>query len=418
VIASLATAPFIQQITDIQLTNNAVDIATIFALRNYPNLALGNQVENPLSHPNVPSLVASGFYQGLYFSGNLTDPLSRSPLQQKPTCLTGNCTYPEFDSLAVCSACANITNQLVTSGNSSSTQRRLPNGFTTTDSYWLLVSTGGKYDPLTLEAGLPIVNITAIQPCQNSDGTFCDGIAQECMLYWCLNRYASRVVQGILHEDVVDTVKYGYTINERLPHNDTYVFQTNYSSSPATAPETYSNLTVSKWGSAALADLIDLMLTIDVSYSGFDNSNTVAAALKAAGGSYPMFPGIPLNMRPAFEAMALSLTAAVRSYRHDDTTLQSIEGQAFKEMPVLRVRWSWIALPVALQVASLLLLCYMAFRTSRQRLPVWKLSVLATVFFGVRIREHVTDPVPDQLTDMDIVAGNLDLRAMKTEVDT
>ncbi|KAI8623483.1 hypothetical protein F5Y19DRAFT_468479 [Xylariaceae sp. FL1651] len=408
VIASLLTAPFVQQIANTQLTNEVVDIATILALRNYPNLESDTQVENPLFYSNVPNLVTSGFYQGLYFPGNLTDPLNRNSLQQRPTCLTGNCTYPEFDSLAVCSACANITNRLVTSSNGSNAQWSLPNGFVlTVDKSFVdlpVVSTGGNYDPLTLQAGLPIVNITAIQPCQNSDGTICDGIAQECMLYWCLNRYASSVVQGILHEDVIDTVKYGYTVNGDLLENDTYVFQTNYSSSQATAPETYSNLTVSKWGTAALAGLIDLTLTIKVMYN-VDSNSTTAAEVKAASGSYTMFPGIPLDMSPVFKALALSLTATVRQYQHDETTLQLVKGQAFKGVPLLRVRWGWIALPITLQLASLLLLCYIAIRTSYQHLPVWKLS-------------HVADPVPNQLTDMDIVASNLDLCAMKKNGDT
>ncbi|TGJ86985.1 hypothetical protein E0Z10_g1712 [Xylaria hypoxylon] len=383
VIASLATAPFIQQITNIQLTNDVVDIATILALRNYPNLEFDNEIHNPLYYSHIPNLVTSGFYQGLYFSGNLTDPFSRSSLQQRPTCSTGNCTYSEFDSLAVCSACANITNQLLTSrDNSSVAQWSLPNGFAVnmdpTSYDRKVVSTGGKYDPLTLQAGLPIVNITAIQPCQNSDGTICGAVAQECMLYWCLNRYASSVVQGVLYEEVTDTVKYGYTINADLVENDTYVFQTNYTSSQAAEPETYSKL----------------------NYGG----GTSTDALEAAAGSYLTFPGIPLNMSPVFEAMAVSLTAAVRSYRYDETTLQLVKGQAFKGVPLLRVRWGWIALPVVLQVTSLLLLCYMVLQTSRQRLPVWKLSVLAAVFFGTRIREHVADPVPDRLIDMKIVA--------------
>ncbi|KAI0199918.1 hypothetical protein F4808DRAFT_471117 [Astrocystis sublimbata] len=139
----------------------------------------------------------------------------------------------------------------------------------------------------------------------------------------------------VYSEDVIDTVEYGYTINEGLLDNDTYVFRTNYSSSPPMALEYYSNLTVSKWGSAALADFIDLTLTIDV--RRLNGDSTTAVELKAAGGSYSIFPGIPLDMSPTFEAMALSLTGAVRSYRHDESTLQVVKGQAFTEVPLLQV---------------------------------------------------------------------------------
>lgn len=222
-------------------------------------------------------------------------------------------------------------------------------------------------------------------------------------------------MQGVLYEDVTDTVKYGYTINADLLENDTYVFQTNYTSSQAATPETYSKLNVSKWGSAALTDLIAQTLTMQVSI--WDEGPSTDVAIEAATSSYSTFPGIPLNMSAVFEAMAVSLTAAVRSYRYDETTLQMVKGQAFKGVPRLRVRWSWIALPVVLQIASLVLLCYTALRTSRNRLPVWKSSALAAVFFGVRIRKHVEDPVPDRLIDMNIVASNIDLRVTRTDLD-
>ncbi|KAJ3578589.1 hypothetical protein NPX13_g1975 [Xylaria arbuscula] len=416
VIASLATAPFVQQITNVELTNDAVDTATILALRNYPNLRMENQFSQPLSYGDVPNLVTAAFYGGLYFPGNLTDPLNRSSLQHRPICSTGNCAFPKFDSLAVCSACANITNQLVTSRNSSGARWSLPNGFVLTEEESMpVISTTGAFDPLILHAGLPIANITAIQPCQDTDGTICSSIAQECMLHWCLNRYSSSVVQGILHEEVTDTVKYGYTINADRLSDELYIFQTNSSFAHTTVAETYSTLNISRWGSDQLGRLIAQTLTVQVFRL---SESTKTDAFEVVDGSNLVFPGVPLNMSPMFEAMALSLTAAVRSYRHDETTLQLVKGQAFKEVPLLRVRWGWIALPIALQIASLLLLCYVALRTSRQRLPVWKLSVLATVFFGVRIREHIADPVPIQLMDMSVVASELDHRAMKTGLET
>ncbi|KAI1430193.1 hypothetical protein F5Y12DRAFT_722466 [Xylaria sp. FL1777] len=425
VIASLATAPLVQQLTDIQLTNDGVDTATNFALRNYPNPEVDNQLfdlsgGNPLFYPNIPAIISSGFYQGLYFTGNLTDPFTRNSLQLRPTCPTGNCTYSEFDSLAVCSACANITDQLSISKNNEWFQWALPNGFVSTVGKFSLsrhlVFTGGKYDPLVLQAGLPIVNITAIQPCQKADGTSCGAIAQECMLYWCLNRYSSKVVEGILYEDIVDTVKYGYTINADLLENDTYVFQTNYTSQPE-GQESYAKLNVSKWGSAALTDLIAQTLTLNVSHSYRGDNTSTDEMEKLVGYSYSRFPGIPLDMSPAFEAMSLSLTASVRSYRYDETTLQMVAGQSFKQVPHLRVRWPWIALPVVLQVTSLLLLCYMVFWTSRKRLPIWKSSVLAVLFFGARIRDRVPDLIPDQLVDMKALASSVYIRIIRDDLD-
>ncbi|GAW17407.1 hypothetical protein ANO14919_068640 [Xylariales sp. No.14919] len=420
VIASLATVPFVQQITHIQLANNAVDTATIPALRNYANREpedIFPILDKPLSYGIVPSIVTSGFYRGLYFSGNLSDTLTRNSLLSRPTCSTGNCTYPDFDSLAICSACVNVTNQLSMSQvlsryNSSVPQWTLPNGFAVdVDPNSLsrtVVKTGGSYDPLTLETGLPIVNITAIQPCEKSDLTSCGATAQECTLYWCLNRYKSSVVQGLLYEDIMDTVKYGFTINANLLENDTYVFQTNYTS---LAQATTTKFNVSKWGSASLTDLIAETLTQEVFWWGANGTD----AIEAVASLDSTFPTVPLDMSPTFEALALSLTSAVRSYSHDEMSLQQVSGQALQAIPRLRVRWEWVTLPFALQIISLLLLCYTVVKTSLKRRPVWKSSFLATVFFGVRIRSLIPDSVPNRFVNMKILADKNKISTRKAE---
>ncbi|RWA04940.1 hypothetical protein EKO27_g10171 [Xylaria grammica] len=402
VIASLATVPFVQQITQIQLANSAVDTATIPALRNYANRELDDIfliLDKPLSYGIVPSIVTSGFYRGLYFSGNLSDTLTRNSLLSRTTCSTGNCTYPDFDSLAICSACANVTNQLSMSRglsryNNSVPQWTLPNGFAV------------DVDPN--KTGLPVVNITAVQPCEKSDLTSCGATAQECTLYWCLNRYKSSVVQGLLYEDIMDTVKYGFTTNANLLENDTYVFQTNYTS---LAQETTTKFNVSKWGSASLTDLIAETLTQEVFWWGANGTDAIEAVVSLD----PTFPSVPLDMSPTFEALALSLTSAVCSYSHDEMSLRQVSGQALQAIPRLRVRWEWITLPFALQIISLLLLCYTVVKTSLKRRPVWKSSFLATVFFGVRLRSMIPDSVPNRFIDMKILADKIKFSTRKAE---
>ncbi|KAI0413495.1 hypothetical protein F5X98DRAFT_390795 [Xylaria grammica] len=353
-------------------------------------------------------------------TGNLSDTLTRNSLLSRPTCSTGNCTYPDFDSLAICSACANVTNQLSMSRglsryNSSVPQWTLPNRFAVdVDPNSLsrtVVKTGGSYDPLTLETGLPIVNITAVQPCEKSDLTSCGATAQECTLYWCLNRYKSSVVQGLLYEDIMDTVKYGFTTNANLLENDTYVFQTNYTS---LAQETTTKFNVSKWGSASFTDLIAETLTQEVFWWGANGTD----AIEAVASLDSTFPSVPLDMSPTFEALALSLTSAVRSYSHDEMSLQQVSGQALQAIPRLRVRWEWITLPFALQIISLLLLCYTVVKTSLKRRPVWKSSFLATVFFGVRIRSMIPDSVPNRFVDMRILADKIKFSTRKAEQNT
>lgn len=380
VICSLATGPFVQQLAVVQSAQVAMDAASLYARTDYPNPDYSRRtISSPLVYYNLPDIITSSFYRGLYFSGNLSDPVTRNSFQQRPSCSTGNCTFDEFDTLAICSGCANITGHLTKSTNSSGTFWALPNGFIIEADEDTVASTGGSYDPLVLQAGLPIVNITAIQPC-TEDNKGCIPSAQECMLHWCVNRYNANVSQGIYHEQVLDTVKYGYTINADDLQNDTYVFRNNYSSQAIAAQQdgNYANLTVGKWGSAAFTNLIAEYLTLNVrDYEGYD------AALTEASN----FPGTPLDMAPFFEAMALSMSSAVVSDKFNAAGLQTVTAQATSEVPFIRVRWAWVILPVVLELAVFVLLCFTVVITKREGLPIWKNSILAAVFFGAQIRE-------------------------------
>ncbi|KAI6081849.1 hypothetical protein F4821DRAFT_16645 [Hypoxylon rubiginosum] len=408
IIFSLASGPFIQQVVVLEPSDMVFDAASLLSRTDYPNLEGTRGFMNPLAYPNVPDLVVASFYQGLYFSGNLTSPSSRNTLQPQPACSSGNCTYPDFDSLAVCSACANITDYLMPeshiNGSSGTWSWALPNNFSTSEEFYeggssgssLVVSTGGKYHPLALQAGLPIVNITAIQPCVDADGRPCDAIAQECMLYWCLNRYRAKVIQGVYYEDVLDTVKYGRTINPDLLENDTYVFQTNYSNPEYSTADNRNSapFSVSKWGSAALTDLLAQDLQVDI---WSDDFGSIDDFLEMADG-YSAFPNIPLNMAPFFEAMSISLTTSVKSNLYDEAGTQFVMGQATKTVSMVRVRWAWISLPISLQVVTLGLLCYVVANTSRQKLPVWKNSILATIFVGAMMHDRLPRTTPQRLT--------------------
>ena len=412
----MATASFVQQITVIKSAAVTVGTASLHARSDYPNLefSISEQFENPLGYGNIPDFVTASIYQGIYAGGNLTDVYIRNALQEQPSCPTGNCTYDEFDSLAVCNACANITDFLISEADLAERPNKawiwaLPNNFSVGDfpDSGSVVSTGAAYHPLLLQAGLPIVNVTAIQPCVRANGNPCAATAQECMLHWCVNRYRSKVVNGIFYENITETVKYGYTINPDLLEDDTYVFHTNFTSPQAhsVGNGTYDTLTVSKWGSAALTDLIAQLLTVNVSSLALNGSTDIYHGTASLSST---FPGIPLDMTPVFEAMAVSMSTAIRSNRNYLKGLRTFAGQVTKEVPFIRVRWAWISVPAVLQVAVLILLCYTMVSTSRQQLPIWKNSILATIFVGARVHRSLREEMSsDRLIDMKTAAENV-----------
>jgi len=425
---------------------------SLSSLAHYPDV----RIDDP-NNSDIPHSVVGAIYKGLYFTGDLKDPDARNTLYDRHDCPTRNCTYPEFDSLAVCSSCANITDHVahdhrypppkyvvVTYGPDAEPQTEstiikdpelidalsrngtgywlydttlnwtLPNGFAFLNSGMSqsLVQTTGKYHPLLLHSGLPIVNITGIQGCIDGSGHSSGVKAQECMLNWCVNRYKSRVTQGILHEEVLRTAKYGRNINADLLENDTYVFQINNTDTdPRTKGEDI--MTVKKGGSQSISYFLADTLSVELQTRDFNPRGTLDY-FQPSNYSTSYCPRLPLDMAPTFEALAISMSSALRSttYNGHPDSVQVVMGQAFKDVPVMRVRWVWITLPVTLQVTTLVLLFYVVMKTPRQKIRVWKTSLLANIFFGARIHDRIAadaSGVPDRLVDMKIVAERLEI---------
>ena len=70
-----------------------------------------------------------GMIAAIYDGASVTN-LSRTSSSITPHRSTGNCVFPEFASLAICSQCANATHLL---NNTSQSYVVLPNGFTCLD---------------------------------------------------------------------------------------------------------------------------------------------------------------------------------------------------------------------------------------------------------------------------------------------
>ena len=272
----MATGPFIQQIAVVKSASVVLGATTLQARIDYPITAFLNlnvftgSFSGDSDHPWMTDRLKGSIYQG-FFGGadNLTDSRIRSTFQSQPDCSTGNCTFQIFDSLAICSSCANITDLLKLKTKAFHTPDlwylynwTLPNKFVVSD--WTgspeVVSTAGSYDLLDLQAGFPIVNVTAIQPCIKENWDICPATAQECMLHWCVNTYAPEVVNGIFHETVKASVKYGYTVDPDSSQNATYVFHNNFANpqNNSARKDTHDSFAVGKQGSLQLGSLVQI----------------------------------------------------------------------------------------------------------------------------------------------------------------
>ena len=74
-------------------------------------------------------------------------------------------------------------------------------------------------------------------------------------------------------------------------------------------------------------------------------------------------------------------------------------------VPRFAVHWPWLVLPVALLAATLLFLGSIMAISKRRELPLWRSSLLATMYHGIDIGEHGTGRRERELSAMEGVAG-------------
>lgn len=423
-------------------------------------------------YSDVPETLLSGFAQGLSFTRDLSDPLSKAYLQLTPNCPTGNCSYDVHDSLTVCNECADISSSLGLQQNYIIKQNRtssfnyssvddhnntvwitqnitypyatnfinwtLPNGCYDDFSYVWYNETGpsgavttlktfGHCAPMRLRPAMPIANITAILPCIDDQGLPCPSKAkaQECSLHWCINRYKSNVDQGILFEEVLATSNVGRkTIlsNMGTDQDNTYYELSAPGTSPLSANATQESLwkngtsdrfLVSRRISTFLTHFIAQELS-GASLRGFDpdpafnyqgdSSQALSRFRKSLTGD------MQLDLSTVFQTIALSMTTALRSQNQPDGGdfgLKSAPGSVITLAPVLKIRWVWFSLPVALQLGALMLLTQIRFSKTRRFIPTWKSSALAAVFFGGKGASELGDEGITKIVEMDEIASRV-----------
>jgi hypothetical protein len=170
-----------------------------------------NSVWNSAKSDIIPTGMIGLLYSGMYRSS--TDP-GQAVVDVVPDCPTNDCTFPIFDSLAVCSACVDISHKMdrycLTETTSKPESRvsnvtqctfSLPNGLQ-------INQTTMTDDTLAVSAILPptepynkmgsILQTTVLNATTSSGNISAD--AHQCSLSWCAKTYDSKTVNGSLLE--------------------------------------------------------------------------------------------------------------------------------------------------------------------------------------------------------------------------
>lgn len=409
-----------------------------------------NPDEEGGNYPKVPDIVRTASYTGLYFSGNFSDPLQHSMLYPHVECASGNCSYPVFDSLAVCNVCTNVTDDImVLPGTGNYT---LPNGFNTgridLRATWPgYISSGRLSSTVRVRPQFPLLNFTQMSLSSNgADGP--TATATECVLHWCVNRYQTWVSNGVLHEEVISSstangpkVSEFYSVNG--PPNTNISFSVSdahepqppvgYPGSPLPAsypcernrvdssycPTTDGTTPLERIDGAALVGLeasMHLGSFVGDLLTGYSSLvlNTGATIQSMSYNDSDVVRRLHRtdNATLSMDILARALTTAIREYvRTGGAGHFTNQGWIWKSEVHVRVRWAWMALPILLEISTLALLLTTIWDTSAVKTDIWKNSSLAVLFHGGPKRDVVeTDTEIRDVISMEKIAQKRNVR--------
>lgn len=404
--------------------------------RNSTAIAILGRAQNFLQYggdvgTSLPSSEMIGAIYASIFFGPTDSNSNIASLDVTPTCSTGNCTFPPFQSLAVCSSCENLTAVLNQTCDPQDDgiycQFSLSNGLTlnisVNEDFGGAVASSGYLPPVGRpKHGNSLLNFSIINwPFTDQSSNHRRNIsATQCFLYWCVNQYKSRVENGRLHEEIMghwssDTTQWAMdlaplSISKRL---ELVPSGLDKSSSAST-------FTVAFVATNALSSWLAEKLTC---IDGDENHGNVI--IDENSFQETLSPIQNSNLSLVFQNIAKSMTSIIRSYSSSqqshlstvsDKSLWNISGvgpvngTTHYNQVYISVRWHWLAFSGAIIVLTVIHLIFTIFDTARHDMRPWKSSPIALLFHG--LNEAETDQLrkTSELARMEVLASQIDVQ--------
>jgi hypothetical protein len=364
--------------------------------------------------------------------------LSKTASAISPTCTTGNCSFPDYSSLAFCSQCVDVSSYLslssgdpqiayalasfgcsqYTAYNATSINGTCPSKITAPNGLSLdytAADTQTISPWVSRENGLSVMNtsygslISNILDAQTSTYTFLGNFsmlartvprptAYDCVISACAKRYTAQVAGGQFRERVQATFSNASQINYSVPPYNALV-----PSAGSTPVNLHFNLTT-KIPANSSESGADETFNIDyVSAGGFAafltqslQGNIVSTQNYSDGSFEPSFPssdylqglwehGIE-KIPQTLDNLATAWTDNIRRTGHP------AQGTAMQARTFIHVQFLWLILPFALELLALIFFTATVLKTIHGDVPLWKTSSLAPLLYGPKISNW---PVPD-----------------------
>ncbi|KAF1829800.1 hypothetical protein BDW02DRAFT_602254 [Decorospora gaudefroyi] len=370
------------------------------------------------------------------------------------SCPTSNCTWPEYDTLGVCSQCVEVadlltfkclTNKVDWTAGGVEDESGYPNatmcGYflnATSDnpilmSGYLVGSNGSSEGEALVTRNLPLTTLTNKEPLYGNGSihfkdlrnTISDvvivsavngsaatvyaherPIAHECVLAWCVKTIRSSYEYGTYNEEIIETF---------------------YNTTTGPFPWVSVSYETEDDSGVEIAYLEDIVINAESprdgrKISGFGTTRSKAESVMVGFTDFfPSFSTVvdrtaapimrfqtwsvgyawtreldfnpwsaPNNLSHHMERMATAMTNVVRSARGNEM----LEGAAFSKENYVSVRWEWLTLPLGLLFMAFIFLAATIFKSALEKdeVGVLKNSAILTLLYGI------PDNVRGQLT--------------------
>lgn len=344
----------------------------------------------------------------------LSQPDAYISQQTQHSCPVGNCTWDTLRSLAVCSTCNDLTNQIVRKDmgetsplavylsrtNPSSwvmhvIEYQLPNGLKG-DSSILMTAFGtsnltesisfASHD--TLIWSMTMMNFTGDDQPSSIDPPPVTVSAIECGLWYCVNAYTPAVKNGNLTE-IVRPSPSKRNVDSWQPitgslndHGITTPPPINYDGITSSVERTDLQLdegfNISQAAVYSISKLMNDTFAVPPRSDGInayvlksDNNTYIPTVMQSLYNSH--------DLNATFASLAKSMTNSIRQNDDDDSRMK---GKAGKYLLLIRVRFWFLTLPIIVTLVGAVFLGTVIRYTHTSDLEVWTTNALPVVAFG------------------------------------
>ncbi|KAK0312714.1 hypothetical protein LTR01_002376 [Friedmanniomyces endolithicus] len=344
----------------------------------------------------------SAMYMGIFGSD--------ASVSTSPSCATGNCTWPTFGSLAVCSACEDMTSLIVQYATLPSEPMSWmitnnPSQMAVSRSDYMYRALGSVSTAFPAMINHSIADFQAMYWPPDSAAVDPPSGAFECVLYFCVKTISASTVNGRFAETVLSTWppvnistldEPDIDVRNDFPEDSSFSLaeaeqKTNFTLTPPDADVTYTvdRLTFDLlrfWVGTSLfsGDIMayhsggPAQWDIDDVAERFYNELTdqLGRNVTILGHNVPM-AGVPGRL---MTQIATSLTTFMRQ---SEDASHSVVGDATYVTSFVQARWYWLVSPVLL---LLMIFCFMLstiILSAHRGIPTWKSSSLAVLIHGL-----------------------------------